>query len=242
MDGLRADQSVRTLARVAFESVRRQILYGELKPGAKINQGLVAEQLAISLVPLREALRWLEASGLVRIVPHRGAFVSPVSGDEFTQIHEILIVLEELATKYATPRLTDEAVDQLDRLTVEMEQQTSARNYARLLELNDQFHLTIYRASGRPLLFEVISGLWDKALRYRIRSVRLPGRDIQALNEHKEIMQALRNRLVPAAVRAMRTHIRRHLDALEPVFDLGPETEASPKNSKPRDGSVVNVG
>src|SRR5215469_10788677 len=98
------ENPIRTLAGVAFETVRSQILRWQLAPGTKVNQASLAEQLGISLVPLREALRKLEAEGLVQIVPHRGVFVSPISRDELEDLYTIRMILEGMATRGAVVR------------------------------------------------------------------------------------------------------------------------------------------
>ena len=221
------DNKFRTLAGVAFETVRSQVLRRELAPGTKINQASLANQLGISLVPLREALRKLEAEGLVQIVPHRGVFVCPISRDELEDLYTIRMILEGMATRAAVARLTDDHVAKLSALLLEMEQETSREDYAKLLLLNRAFHLTLYEVSGRRFLCDSITGLWKKSERYRALYVHLPGRSRQALTEHKEILQALQGRYAKEAVRAVRNNIRQTMAGLLSAFDESHETEPS---------------
>jgi DNA-binding GntR family transcriptional regulator len=219
------DNKFRTLAGVAFETVRSQILRRELAPGIKINQASLADQLGISLVPLREALRKLEAEGLVQIVPHRGVFVCPISRDELEDLYTIRMLLEGMATRAAVARLTDDHVAKLSALHLEMEQETSREDYAKLLLINRAFHLTLYEVSGRSFLCDTINGLWKKSERYRALYVHLPGRSLQALKEHKEILQALQGRYAKEAVRAVRNNIRQTMVGLLSAFDKSQEAE-----------------
>ena len=219
------ENRVRTLAGVAFESVRSQILRRQLAFGTKLNQASLAEQLGISLVPLREALRKLEAEGLVQIVPHRGVFVCTISRDELEDLYTIRMILEGMATRAAVARLTDDHVAKLSALVLEMEQETSREDYAKLLLINRAFHLTLYEVSGRRFLCDSIIGLWKKSERYRALYVHLPGRSRQALSEHQEILQALQGRWAKEAVRAVRNNIRQTMTGLLLAFDKGHEAE-----------------
>lgn len=221
----------RTLAAAASETIRRQILAGQLAPGTKINQARLAQNLGISLVPLREALRKLEAEGLVRIVPHRGAFVTPISRDELEDLYAIRVLLEGMATRAAVSRMTGEDLTQLARLLSEMEQETPKEDYADLLQLNREYHLTIYQASGRHFLCELIESLWEKSARYRALYVYLPGRSVQALEEHREIFRGLQNRWVKEAVRAVRNNIRQTMIGLLAAYDKTHESEGAPSES-----------
>ena len=92
------EQMPRTLASFAFERIRDAIIIGELRPETKINQAALADQLGVSLVPIREALQKLEAEGLVQIKPRRGAFVSPISRKELEDLYAVRELLEGMAT------------------------------------------------------------------------------------------------------------------------------------------------
>jgi DNA-binding GntR family transcriptional regulator len=223
-------QIPRTLAGAVVQGIREHIVTGKLRLGSKIDQTRLAKEFGISVVPLREALRKLEAEGLVRIIPHRGAFVSRISRDELEDLYAIRETLEEMVTRAAVPRLTSEDLVRLGELTLEMERETRAEqnDYAHLLRLNREFHLTIYKVSGRRFLCETITGLWEKSALYRSLYVYLPGRSAQALEEHREILRALQNRWVTGAVRAVRNNIRQTMVGLLSAFDRSRESEVSP--------------
>jgi DNA-binding GntR family transcriptional regulator len=217
----------RTLAGAASEAIRDQILGWRYPPGTRIDQVDLARQLGISLVPLREALRKLAAEGLVQIVPHRGVFVCQISRDELKDLYSVRIILEGIATRVAVPRVTDECIARLTRLLSKMEHETPKEQYTDLLLLNREFHFTVYSASGRAFLCELIADLWEKSERYRAFYVHLPGRSLQALKEHKEVLHALRCRQANKAVRAVRNDIRQTMTDLLSVFEKGHKIEAN---------------
>jgi DNA-binding GntR family transcriptional regulator len=232
----------RTLAGAASEAIRAYIFGQRFPPGARINQADLASQLGVSLVPLREALRKLEAEGLVQIVPHRGVFVCRVSRDELEDLYTIRMILEGVATRKAVARLTDDDIAKLSGLLSEMENETSNGDCTKLLLLNREFHSTIYQASGRPFLCELIASLWEKSKRYRAFYVHLPGRSLRALVEHKEILEAIRSRSAIRAIRAVRSDIRQTMRGLLSVFEKRHESEPAAGVSTNRSKESETLG
>ena len=180
-----------TVSNYVLTAIRDAILDGRYPPGSKLDQRQLASSLNVSLIPLRESLRQLGAEGLVRIYPHRGAFVAEVSRDELDEIYLIRQTLEELITQLAIPNLSAKTLEQLGILIREMSGATVARDSEHLLKLNRSFHFAIYQESNRPLLLQMITGcLRDRSIRYRRLYQTLPGRAQQALAEHKQIFAA----------------------------------------------------
>jgi DNA-binding GntR family transcriptional regulator len=211
--------SFRTLSIEVLEWFRNEILTGQLTPDTRIDQRAIALRLGVSLVPVREALRKLEAEGLIQIVPHRGAYVPRISRDEMEDIYALRLVIEGMATRYAVGRITADELGKMSQLIAEMETATAAQNYAKLLVLNREFHFTIYGASGRPSLCEIISHLWVRSERYRATYIHSSDRSKQALEEHKEILDAVRSSSTRKAVRALRNNVRQTMIGLLAAFD-----------------------
>jgi DNA-binding GntR family transcriptional regulator len=166
------------------------------------------------LIPVREALRRLEAEGFIQILPHRGAFVSELSIGELEEIYLIRETLEGLATELAVPNLSKETLEQLEAHIDEMEAATEEQDFAKLLNLNRTFHFLIYDASDRPLLAQTIAGLWDRSARYRYIYTYLPERQLQALGEHKEIYNACLKGETEQAARAVRNNVRQTVEGI----------------------------
>ncbi len=203
-----------TIAGYVLNVIRDGILSGRYPEGEKLDQQALADELGVSLIPVRESLRQLEAEGLVKIYPHRGAFVAELSVDELKEIYLIRETLEELATQLAVPDLTQRTLEELGDLIAQMEQATAAQDFDRLLGLNRSFHFTIYEASRRPLLLQMINGLWDRSTLYRRLYTHLPERAPQALAEHKEIYAACQVGDAEAAGQVVRDNIRQTVEGI----------------------------
>jgi len=203
-----------TVSYYVLDAIRGQILEGRYQPGEKLDQKQLADDLGVSLIPIRESLQKLEAEGFVRISPHRGAFIADLSTDELEEIYMIRENLEKLITQLAVPNLTPDTLQQLEKMIGEMEQAILTRDENKLLDLNRSFHFSIYDAANRPVLFQIITSLWDRSIRYRRLYTHLPGRASQALAEHKEIYNACKNRDAGAAARAVQHNVRQTADGL----------------------------
>ena len=153
----------RTTADTVAQMIRNEIQTGQLPPGTRLRQNDVAQRFGISTTPVREALAWLQAEGLVRIDPHRGALVFHPTVDDVRESYEIRGALEALAVEKAIPRLTDELIaelqDQLDGMKNEEDE-------ARWVEMNNRFHLLLYQASEMPRLCSMIESLRDSSSTY----------------------------------------------------------------------------
>jgi DNA-binding GntR family transcriptional regulator len=191
-----------------LDTIRDGILVGRYALGSRLDQQALADELGVSIIPVRESLRQLEAEGLVSIYPRRGAYVTELSVEELKEVYEIREVLEELATQLAVPNLAAPDLEQLRAIIKDMKGATVAQDFPQLLELNRSFHFLIYGASGRPLLLQMISGLWDRSSLYRRLYVYLPERAPQALAEHNEIYTACQAGDAIQAGRAVRENIR----------------------------------
>ncbi len=192
------------------EVVRRFILAklqsGEIQPGQRLRQDVIAEQLGISSTPVREALRRLEADGLVVYVPNKGVRARDADKPEVHEAYPIRALLEGYATKLAATRLTEADFSLLRSLHVAMVEMQEAGDLATFSALNDRWHVTIYRAAGSKLLEKTIRGVWTACPWDSIMSI--PGRPNATIEEHERVMRALEARDPDAAERAMAEHIR----------------------------------
>jgi DNA-binding GntR family transcriptional regulator len=197
----------RTVTNQVYEQVRDRIRSGALEPGSRIDQNALARDFGTSIVPVREALARLRADGLVRLVPHRGAFVESISPSELLDIYSTREVLEEQAAQLAAPKLTDDDLKRLQQLIDDMDEATRRHDYEALFALNRAFHFTIYAAASRRNLLQIIRQLWDQGDRYRRIYTELPDRAHKALDEHRAIMEACRRRDATAIGYSVRHHI-----------------------------------
>lgn len=173
--------------------VREGIMDGSYPLGSKLDQTALAEELGVSVVPVRESLRRLEAEGLVHFYPRRGASVIELSAEELQEVYLIRGLLEELAAQLAAPHLSAQILDRLADLIKESEDAVARDDYDLLLDVNRMFHFTIYEASESPILLEVITGLYGRSSPYRRLYSHLPDRAPEALAAHKRIYSACKD-------------------------------------------------
>ena len=194
-------------ARIAAH-LRRRILRGELRPGDRIRQEEVAEQLGASRVPVREALRILEAEGLTEHEAHKGARVPRLSPHEVDMIYQMRERLEPLALVESLDHLTEEDLGRAERLQEQIE---INENLDRFLELDREFHLLTYTGCTLDPLTSMVTRLWNSTQHYRRAFVALsgPGRRWVINAEHRLILDAVERRDPVDAERYLSGHIRR---------------------------------
>jgi DNA-binding GntR family transcriptional regulator len=178
----------RTVKSSLVDNLREDILRGELVPGQNIRLEEVAARFDVSTTPVREALRDLEAEGLVTIFPHRGAVVTQLSADDLRDIYDIRATLEEKATRQAVPRMTESTLSQLLSYLEQMDSHLG--ELVTLIKLNHAFHTTLYGASGRRHLCELISMLRYRTQHYLVPFISDIGGMPQAQAEHRAIIEA----------------------------------------------------
>ena len=186
--------------------IRDGILNGTFPLGSRLDQQVLAEEMGVSTIPVREALRHLEALGLVRIHPRRGAFVAELSASELDEIARIRAPLEEMATRMAAPRLTETQHVLLQDLIDQMNEATTPATWN---DANREWHLLLYSAADSPLLLELITMLWDRSiLSHNIYAERSGRREISN-EEHRQILARIDAGDGAGAARLIRKHIKR---------------------------------
>jgi DNA-binding GntR family transcriptional regulator len=206
-------------ARVA-EHLRRAILSGEIRPGEWIRQEEVAERLGSSRLPVREALRILEAEGLTEHEPHRGARVPSLSMHEVDVVYRMRERLETLAIAESVPHLTDTEIGRLREVQERIEANSDVPTF---LELDREFHLASYGGCRIEQLTATVTRLWNATQHYRRAFVSLggSGRKWVIDAEHRLLLDAIERRDAVDAERYLGGHIRRtriELDRHPEVF------------------------
>jgi DNA-binding GntR family transcriptional regulator len=185
--------------------VRRAILRGDLPPGTRLTQSDIAARLSLSTTPVREALRRLASEDLVRIDAHRGAIVRGVDKDELREIYEIRLLLEPLAMRKATLRITDDELDRAERLWQQMNDTSDPGDWA---EANRAFHAVFADAASSTTLIRILGTLRDSAANYvRWLTVADPGLPVRANQEHRRLLDACRSRDADEAARIEEEHL-----------------------------------
>jgi DNA-binding GntR family transcriptional regulator len=190
------------------ESLRVEILRGEIEPGQALRQEELAERFGVSRLPVRDALLRLEAQGLVHVYPNRGAFVISLSADEVTEIYEIRILLEGDIIERAVPRMTPEHWRRIDAAHAESTRTAGGPEW---IEGDWRFHRTLYEAAARPRQLATIENLRSTVARYSSGHDALPTRTPEWLADHEAILEACRARAAVAAKQRVVAHLRRAL-------------------------------
>jgi DNA-binding GntR family transcriptional regulator len=195
----------RTASEAVAERLRAEIQRGELRPGTRLRQGEVATRFGVSTTPVREAFALLQAQGLVRIDPHRGAIVFLPTAEDAQELYEIRIALETLAIGHAVKNLDPEELDELQVILEEMMKLGTAEGWS---DLHNRFHMLLYNSSGLPRLAMTIANLRDASSSYiNMFVAQHEGMDVS--NEgHKEILEACRERNTRRAKKAVAQHLR----------------------------------
>lgn len=201
----------KSLVDAVTERLEAAIIGGQLVPGQRLREQVLAAELGISRGPLREAIRRLEGRRLLERKPNIGVSVSELSPQRLEDLLTVREALEGMACRQAAERITDDEVAQLRTLLDTHAQQrevTSGEGYYQQSGDVD-FHFRIAKASKNELLVSMVIGdLYDLLRVYRYKSSTMVGRAANALEEHRAIVEALAARDPDRAEQAMRTHIR----------------------------------
>lgn len=179
--------SLKTREEVVTDAIRFAILRGRFRPGDKLNQEDLAEELGVSRSPVREALRTLAAEELVTSYPHRGVVVTERSAVELQELLLIRTLLEGAAARRAAPFVDENRLARLDAIILEAQSSTDIEH---VLGLNNVFHSTIYEAVEQPLMIDLIQKLRNKIAPYNRVYLDMAGQKERAWNDHRRIYEA----------------------------------------------------
>lgn len=188
---------------VVAQELRRRILSGELPAGAQLLQVQLGEELGVSRIPIREALRQLESEGLVTIQSHKGGIVSVLSAEEITELFEIRAKLEGWLLSVAVPRMTDRHFDEAQSALDEM----PSGEVEHWGELNQRFHEALFKAANKSACVKMVRQLHRNTDRYVRMHIRMTEGWVRATREHRAILELCRAREAKRAAGALEKHI-----------------------------------
>lgn len=205
-----------SLAEIAYQQVRDDILSGTFAAGQSLGQEEIASRIGTSRVPLREALQRLEAEGLVILRPRRGYIVTSLDPDEIRDIFDIRMLLEERAGYLATLRATPEDVAEVEKLLHAMDglSVANAEETAVFAESNRAFHDRLYAGSGRAQLCRLMAVLRTNVERYIRIGARIAGNLERVRDDHYQIFNAFRRGDAQTVGRLCREHCAATCDRL----------------------------
>lgn len=203
--------SRRTASEGVADLIRNDIRSGVLRPGERLRQSDIAARYGVSTTPVREAFALLQAQGVLRVDPHRGAIVFRPTVEDLTESYEIRGALEVLAVDKAVDHLSEKDLQDLQSLVDKMRVTEDPEEWMRL---NSDFHLRIYGSVDLPRLTRMIEELRHAAEPYIRLLVTHQDADHRANDEHQAILDACRSRDHARARKAMEAHIASTIEHL----------------------------
>ncbi len=177
---------------IAYEWVKQRITSQEFTPGYRLVLGTIAAELDMSVVPVREAIRQLEAEGMVTFTRNVGAHVSMVNIGEYRESMETLSFLEGAATALSAPHLTVEDIREARAINAEMQAGLAHLNPTEFTVKNQKFHAALYKRCENARLLDLVEGEWARLSYLRDSSfTRIPRRAIESVQEHEHILKLI---------------------------------------------------
>lgn len=199
----------RSLRGKVFEKLREDILSGVYKEKEELREISIGEALGVSRTPVREALRQLELEGLVKIIPNKGAYVTGITQADVRDIYKIRSMLEGLCARWATEHITEEQMTELEEILLLSEFHLKKKEECaeQVSVLDGRFHKVLYEASNSRIMEHVLSDFHKYVKMARRMSVGSKSRAEKSVEEHRQILEAIKKRDADLAEELANQHI-----------------------------------
>lgn len=198
---------IQSPADVAYNEIKQAILDLVYRPGEKLSEVRLTNDLNVGRSPIRSALARLESENWVRIMPQSGTFVRMLEADELEELSELRLVLEVHATRMATAKLTGGQLQELRKAFDKLKRKSVENHIPEFTALDTRFHSCIYEAAGNRRIQEILLNLKDQISWVRAVTATLPGRVTESLSEMDDILSAMERGDADSAAAAMARHI-----------------------------------
>lgn len=203
-----------SLRNKVFKYIKSQIINGVYSPGETLLELKLADELGVSRTPIREAIRLLEVEGLIETTSKKGAVVLGISPKDVEDIYAIRHLVEGLAARWATERISPLDLRELNKVVDLMEFFAQKNDVEELAELDNRFHQLIYEASGSKILNLTLSNLHQYVQLARVESLKIKNRMPHTIAEHRAVLTAFMRKDPDEAERALSEHVKRAHDNL----------------------------
>ncbi|GAA4431388.1 GntR family transcriptional regulator [Georgenia halophila] len=197
----------RTSASTVRDLLEHEIVTGGFTPGQRLDEAQLASRFGVSRTPIREALTQLAAIELVEVRPHRGTFVKVTSVPEMLAMFEVMGELEAVCARLAARRRTEAQLKELEQAYTACERSLHSGSADEYYYSNEEFHRLIYEASGNAYLTQMTTSMQLRLKPFRRLQLRVAGRMQSSLEEHEQILAALRTHDVEEVERLIKGHI-----------------------------------
>ena len=203
---------------VVFNTLRKAILRGELKPGERLMEIQLANKLGVSRTPIREAIRKLELEGLVLMIPRKGAEVAQITEKNMQDVLEVRKALEELSVQLACERITPEQVEEMKMAAEDFRKVLKSGDVTKIAEADVQFHDIIFAATNNQRLITLLNNLREQMYRYRVEYLKNPSNHEQLLREHEAIYRGIMEKDKDVVTEMIRKHISNQVDVVKNII------------------------
>ena len=190
-----------------FHKLREDILNGKYKEHEELREVAIGEELGVSRTPVREAFRQLELEGLIQIVPNRGAYVTGITAKDVKDIYMIRSLLEGLCARLATEKITKEQLEEMEENIYLADFHASKGHMDQMAELDNRFHDILYEACDSKMLEHTLRDYHQYVLRVRQKTLSTNTRGRASNEEHRQIMEAIKEKDADRAQQLANQHI-----------------------------------
>lgn len=190
-----------------FQRLRDDILSGRFADNEELKEVAIGEELGVSRTPVREAFRQLELEGLIRIVPNKGAYVTGITAKDVEDIYVMRSLLEGLCAKWAAANISKEQLDEMEENVYLSEFHASKGHFDQMAEMDNRFHEIMYEASNSKMLEHQLKDFHQYVLRVRQKTLSKQQRSKASNEEHRQIMEAIKNHDGESAEKLANRHI-----------------------------------
>lgn len=192
---------------VVFNTLRKAILTGQLKPGERLMEVHLANRLGVSRTPIREAIRKLELEGLVIMIPRRGAEVARITEKSLKDVLEVRRALDALSVELACDRIVEADLERLREACRHFEKVAKGADASVIAKADVSLHDIIVEATGNRRLQQLVNNLSEQMYRYRFVYIQEESRHDNLVAEHREIYESIASRDKERASAAAKLHI-----------------------------------
>lgn len=190
-----------------FQRLRDDILSGRFKEGEELKEVAIGEELGVSRTPVREAFRQLELEGLIQIIPNKGAYVTGITVKDVKDIYMMRSHLEGLCARWAAEHITEEQMNEMEENVYLSDFHALREHYDQMAELDNRFHEIMYEASASKMLERQLKDYHQYVLRVRQRTLSKQVRSKASNEEHRKIMEAIKNHDADNAEKLAHQHV-----------------------------------
>jgi DNA-binding GntR family transcriptional regulator len=209
MSDLRIDRNAKTLRELTLEKLRGAIVQGYFRPGARLVERTLCDELGVSRTVVREVLRHLETEGLVEIIARQGPIVARLDPDQVAETYELRGLLEANAARACAEQSTPELVARLRGLRKTIEDAFAKNDLPRVLEYTELFYDAMFEGAQKHVSLSVVKTLNARINRLRALTIATPGRGDESNQEMNALLDAIERRDGEAAAAASAAHIKR---------------------------------